>query len=110
MFPSEKTRSLENTHILLWLLKDICWLLIWKVLGLIMIIPTIGVAAFLTFHSRLHPKEFSFNLAVLCWICEFFFDDGTRPIALVFFLLGLSSILYYYFRFYITNRQQNRVK
>lgn len=109
MFPSEKLRSLENVHILLWLLKDLCWVLIWKQLGLIMIIPTIALAAYLAFHSRKNLKEFSFNLAVLFWIFansvwmigEFFYDDGTRNIALIFFIGGLLSILFYYARFYL---------
>lgn len=100
MFPSEKIRKLENVHILLWLIKDTFWLLLLKIPGLIMIVPTIGVAAFLTIKSRHDAKEFSFNLAVLCWILansvwmigEFFFDDTTRPIALVFFILGLGSL------------------
>jgi hypothetical protein len=27
---------------------------------------------------------------------EFFYDDGLRPQAVVFFALGLASVLYYY--------------
>ena len=110
MFPSEKIRKLENVHILLWLLKDTFWVLLLKIPGLIMIVPTIGVAAYLTLKSRHDAKEFIFNLAVLCWILansvwmigEFFFDDSTRPIALVFFILGLGSIGYYYARYYFS--------
>ena len=108
MFPSEKTRKLENVHILLWLLKDTFWVLLLKIPGLIMIVPTVGVAAFLVVKSRHDTKEFIFNTAVLCWILansvwmigEFFFDDGTRNVALVFFTLGLSFISFYYVRFY----------
>ena len=117
MFPSEKTRKLENVHILLWLLKDTFWVLLLKLPGLIMIVPTVGVAAFLVFKARHDAKEFIFNLAVLCWILansvwmigEFFFEDGTRNLALVFFILGLGSIGYYYIRYYFIDKGYMKV-
>ena len=37
-------RRMENMHIAFWLVKDISWCLIWKVLGIIMIVPTLTVA------------------------------------------------------------------
>lgn len=40
-------RKLENLHIVLWLIKDLCWAMLWKPLGLIMIVPTIGAALLL---------------------------------------------------------------
>ncbi len=114
MFPSEKIRKLENLHIVFWLVKDTFWVLLFKIPGLIMIVPTVAVAAYLTLKSRHDAKEFSFNLAVLCWILansiwmigEFFFDDGTRNFALFFFGCGLFSIGYYYLRFYFFRSKQ----
>ena len=37
-------RRIENLHILLWLLKDVCWALNFHIMGMIMIIPTVTVA------------------------------------------------------------------
>lgn len=45
-------RKIENLHILLWLLKDICWAADLKWLGTFMIIPTISVALWLTWENE----------------------------------------------------------
>lgn len=100
----DKIRKVENFHILLWLLKDTCWVFELKTLGIIMITPAILVAIWITWATRNSISELFHNLAVVCWIIansvwmigEFFFDDTTRPIAIVFFVCGLLSILYYY--------------
>lgn len=104
MFLSEKIRRLENFHIFLWLLKDMCWVMNFKTVGVVMILPTFGLAAYLTWHARVDFKEFLFNTAVLFWISangiwmigEFFYNDGLRPQALVLFCLGILSISLYY--------------
>lgn len=101
---SEKMRRYENLHILLWLLKDTCWVLLWKTGGIIMIIPTLFVAFHITFLSRKNIPELLHNIAVTCWISansiwmigEFYFDDKTRNLASGFFIFGLSVILFYY--------------
>ena len=93
-------------HILLWLLKDLCWVMDWKVMGLIMIVPTVAVAVYITVLTRRVFSELLHNLAVVCWICansvwmigEFFYEDTTRPIAAAFFITGLLLIAYYYGR------------
>jgi hypothetical protein len=99
-----KVRKSENFHILLWLLKDLCWVMDFKVLGLIMIVPTVAVALYITVLTRKSFAELLHNLAVVCWICansvwmigEFFFDDTTRQVAVIFFVTGLLLIAYYY--------------
>jgi hypothetical protein len=99
-----KFRRLENLHILLWLLKDFCWISDYKILGLIMIVPTILVAIFITYSYRSIAVELWHNLAIVCWISansiwmigEFYFEDTTRPIALIFFYLGFMAVGYYY--------------
>jgi drug/metabolite transporter (DMT)-like permease len=81
----ERIRKFENLHILFWLIK-------------------VGMAVYITWLSRSVRKELFHNLAVCGWIMansiwmlgEFFMEDGTRPIATVFFLLGLGFIAYYY--------------
>lgn len=97
-------RQYENLHILLWLIKDTCWLLDYKYFGMFMAIPTIGVALHITWLSRKKRAELLHNIAVSSWICanitwmigEFFYDDTTRPIAAIFFAVGLLSVFYYY--------------
>ena len=97
-------RRLENLHILLWLLKDFCWISDYKILGLIMIVPTISVAIFITFKYRSVAAELWHNLAIVCWISansiwmigEFYFEDTTRSVALIFFYPGFISVGYYY--------------
>lgn len=99
-----KIRAYENFHIVLWLLKDTCWVLDFKVPGMIMIIPTILVALHITWIHRNSAAELAHNLAVVCWICantiwmigEFFFNDTLRPFATVFFGMGLLMVAFYY--------------
>jgi len=88
----------------MWLLKDICWVMIWELGGLIMIIPTIGIALHITWLRRHIKSDLYHNMAVSLWISgnsiwmigEFFYDDGLRTPALLFFLSGLTSVIYYY--------------
>ena len=97
-------RKFENMHIALWLLKDTCWVLTLKTAGMIMIGPTLGLAMYITWRTRRMRAELYHNLAVCCWIAansvwmfgEFYRDDGTRPVAVVFFAAGIGCIGYYY--------------
>jgi hypothetical protein len=111
----EKIRKFENWHILLWLFKDLCWVMGFKVFGTIMIIPTVLLAFIITFKTRKIPSEFIHNWAVVCWICansswmlgEFFFDgeDGIDPriliIPRILFVLGIGILFVYYSLFYL---------
>lgn len=97
-------RKFENVHILLWLLKDLCWVMNYRSAGVVMIIPTVAMAVCITILSRHSVSELIHNLAVVCWICanatwmvgEFFYNDTTRPVAAVFFIAGLLIIGGYY--------------
>lgn len=97
-------RKFENFHILLWLFKDLCWVTLSKTAGIVMIVPTLTLAIYITFTNRSDKAELAHNLAVCFWICansvwmigEFFYDDGLRPEAIVFFVLGLMAMLFYY--------------
>ncbi len=98
------TRKTENFHILLWLIKDLCWVSGTKMMGMIMIVPTIGLAFYITYLNRSEKSELAHNLAVCCWIIansiwmigEFYFDDSTRNYSIFFFLLGLAMMVKYY--------------
>ena len=99
-----KIRKLENFHILLWLLKDICWVTLSKNLGVFMIIPTLGLAIYITYKHRQDNTELTHNLSICFWIAanstwmlgEFYFNDSTRSLSVLFFLIGLAIILFYY--------------
>lgn len=99
-----KYRSFENFHILLWLLKDVCWVSDFKIAGIIIAVPTIILALYITYLHRQIFSELAHNIAVCCWILanvtwmvgEFYFQDSSRPFAIIFFIAGLSMLLYYY--------------
>ncbi len=108
-------RRTENMHILLWLLKDICWATNFRIPGLIMIVPTLTVAIVITWQTRHMKSELFHNLAVDFWITanctwmigEFFHLDenlwhgyGLRQAAIVPFALGLGVLAYYYIVLY----------
>ena len=97
-------RKIENLHIAMWLLKDTCWVLSYKTAGMLMILPTLSVAFYLTYKLLETTTELLHNLAVCCWIIansiwmtgEFYSNDGYRPYAALFFGLGLLLVAYYY--------------
>ncbi len=105
-------RKMENMHIVFWLLKDISWCMIWKVLGIAMVIPTLSIAIVIAWRTRDIKSELAHNLAVAFWIsanslwmiAEFFsFDEMVvwkeftgKHLALVPFVTGALILLYYY--------------
>ncbi|MFP9113679.1 hypothetical protein ACLI1A_07035 [Flavobacterium sp. RHBU_3] len=98
-------RRLENLHIVFWLLKDLCWVMLWKPLGLIMIVPTIAAALIITWQTRHIVSELLHNVAVAFWIMANFYwmlteffskDDSLRYYAVIPFSLGIVVIAYYY--------------
>lgn len=100
----EKIRKFENFHILLWLLKDLSWLMGWKILGLFMIAPAISFAGFIAWRSRNSSLLFWPNVAVVFWISanafwmftEFFPQFKTlKKYSAVPFSAGLFIILIY---------------
>lgn len=97
-------REYENLHIALWLIKDTCWVMGFKLLGMTMIIPTLLVAIHLAWKSRKNISDLFHNIAVCLWISangtwmtgEFFFHDGLRPYAMIFFTAGIAVVALYY--------------
>ena len=114
-------RKMENTHILFWLLKDIAWCMVWKPLGLLMVLPTLGIALVIAWRTRAYASELAHNLAIVFWIMansywmtsEFFGFDTVlvaphvtgKHLALGPFLIGLVILLYYYL---VTKPRENR--
>jgi len=105
-------RRLENLHIVFWLLKDISWCMIWKPIGIAMIVPTLSIAIWIAWKNREIKSELAHNLAIVFWITanaywmisEFFgFDEMTvwkeftgKHIALIPFITGALILLFYY--------------
>lgn len=101
----QKIRHYENLHIPLWLLKDTCWMLQWRVMGTLMIIPTITIAIIITIFSfREKNDEFWINLAICFWIgansywmiCEFTKHEDIKDYAGFPFLAGMICVAYFY--------------
>jgi len=116
MRSSPTLRATENFHIVLWLFKDLCWVQDQKLLGTIMILPTVLMAIWIAWRSRADIGELLHSAAVVCWICansvwmlgEFFANDRTRPLATVFFVLGLLCVGWFYG--VVRPRQQRRAQ
>jgi len=108
-----KFRPFENFHIVLWLVKDTCWCTVSKTMGVIMIVPTILLAVYITWIHRKDRAELFHNLAVVFWISansvwmigEFYYDDTTRNLAMYFFAAGLASAFYFYVTEYLFKRR-----
>ena len=111
-FIPARYRRMENMHIAFWLVKDISWCMIWKVLGIAMIFPTLTVAIVIAWRTRHIAAELAHNLAIALWISansvwmisEFFGFDSSiiwmdftgKHLALVPFFSGALILLYYY--------------
>ena len=107
-----KFRRMENLHIAFWLVKDVSWCLIWKELGITMILPTLSVAIWFTWRNRKIVSELCHNLAIVFWITansywmisEFYgFDEVQvwrqfegKHVSLIPFVLGILVLVYYY--------------
>jgi hypothetical protein len=107
-----RLRRMENMHVAFWLLKDISWCMIWKPLGMAMIVPTLSVAIWIAHKNRHLKIELAHNLAIIFWITansywmisEFLgFDEMVvwreftgKHLALIPFVAGALILLYYY--------------
>ena len=105
---------MENLHIVFWLFKDISWCLNWKLLGVLMIVPTMAIAIIITIRNRKWVSETCHNAAIVFWIAansywmisEFLhFDAETVPglhnvtykhLAIIPFVIGILILAYYY--------------
>lgn len=105
-------RKMENMHIIFWLFKDISWCMIWKVLGVAMIVPTLLISIIIAWRTRDLKSELAHNLAITLWISansvwmlSEFFGFDTMPVwhgfegkhlALIPFGIGVVILAYYY--------------
>lgn len=107
-----KFRKMENLHVVFWLLKDISWCMVWKPLGITMIVPTLSIAIWISWRNKNIKSELAHNLAIVFWISanalwmisEFFgFDEMMvwkqftgKHLSLIPFGIGLFMLLFYY--------------
>ncbi|GCD77079.1 hypothetical protein JCM31826_05610 [Thermaurantimonas aggregans] len=99
----KKLKALDTLHIPVWLAKDIAWLLVYKPLGIAMILPAVAIALHICVKTVFNKFLFYQNLAVLFWISanstwmagEFFHFAYKLPAALLF-AAGIISILWHY--------------
>jgi uncharacterized membrane-anchored protein len=105
-------RKLENLHIVFWLCKDISWCMIWKPLGIAMIIPTLAIAIYISHRTREIKSELAHNLAIVFWISanaywmisEFLAFDTVivwgnltgKHMAIIPFTIGAAILAFYY--------------
>lgn len=108
-------RIMENLHIVFWLFKDLSWCLVWKPLGLVMMVPTLVISIVIAYRTRQMVSELCHNLAITIWIVansywmisEFFgFDSHIvygnityKHLAVIPFGIGLLILAYYYLWF-----------
>lgn len=100
-----KIRKYESLHILLWLIKDTCWMLELKWFGAIMMIPTL-ILAFYLIYKTLGSIELYINTAVFFWISansfwmmmEFFNNSIYKDYASIPFALGFLFVAIFYYK------------
>ena len=108
----DSIRKLENMHVVFWLLKDISWGMVWRPLGIAMIVPTLSIAIWIAWKNRQIKSELAHNLAIVFWITanaywmisEFAgFDEMLvwkdftgKHLSLIPFVTGALILLYYY--------------
>ena len=105
-------RKMENLHIVFWLFKDVAWCMIWKPLGLAMILPTLLISVIIAWRTKNIVSELCHNLAITVWISansywmisEFFQFDSIpvygdityKHLAMIPFMIGILLLAYYY--------------
>ncbi len=105
-------RRMENLHIVFWLFKDIAWCMNWRLLGILMIAPTLIIAIVISWRTRKMVSELCHNLAITVWISansywmisEFFHFDSLplwgeysmKHLSVIPFVIGILLLAYYY--------------
>jgi len=95
-------RIYEHIHIPFWLVKDTCWALELKILGVCMIVPTFLLAIIICIKTVKDLSEFLPNVAIALWItansvwmCDEFFELGIKQVCYIPFIMGLFVIAYW---------------
>ncbi len=102
---TQNIKKHENLHVVFWLIKDSCWMLQLRWLGVVMIIPTLIIAAVIVYATR-KTTDVYINFAVLFWICansfwmytEFFTTGKYKLLAAIPFVFGFMCVGIYYYK------------
>ena len=93
---------LETIHIPLWLLKDLCWLMSYRSLWLVMAIPTVLVALLMLYVTFGDKDRFLPNVSIAFWILanaswmlDEFYSLGIRSYCIYPFLAGILAFIIY---------------
>lgn len=112
-----EVKHVENFHILLWLLKDLCWMHEWVTLASIVFVPTLFFAIYICIITWNNHLALVVNLAVLCWISanscwmfEEFYHLPLKPTATIFFGSGIIIMLYYLYQIMVRKQLENKLK
>jgi hypothetical protein len=99
--------ALDALHIPIWLFKDLAWVLLWRPLGVAMVVPALAVAVYLCVATRRMREKFLLNCAILCWISANsfwmlgeFFEFPYQKVAVTLFATGIV-IMGLFFRFWM---------
>lgn len=95
---------LETIHIPLWLVKDICWLMEYRTLGIIIAVPTILVAFIMCGITYKERDHFLPNVSIAFWIVANanwmvaeFYRLETKSLSIYPFLLGVLAFVIFVF-------------
>jgi hypothetical protein len=93
---------METAHIPLWLVKDVCWLMTYRTLGVVVAIPTILVAIIMAFITYGDKDRFLPNISIALWIIANanwmfaeFFEWDTRFLSLYPFVAGILVFAFF---------------
>ena len=110
----ERIKKYESLNVVFWLIKDSCWMLQLKWLGIIMVVPTVTIATFIVFISWKTADRF-INMAILCWIVansywmyDEFFTSGQHKLLVSFpFALGFIFIGIFYYQILVKKTKKS---
>ncbi len=97
------TRFIENLHVPFWLIKDSSWAMGFKFVGMTMIIPTLTLAIWIVYKTKMQKMDLLPNIAVLFWISanciwmvDEFYELSIKTYCYVPFALGIITIVYWF--------------
>lgn len=111
--------KIEGLHIFVWLIKDFCWCLNFKELGILMIVPTLLISLLFIYKTKNNLSQLITNISITLWVTanslwmlsEFFEMTQTTifflPIKYYFgalFVIGLLNIIVYHIYRLVNNK------
>lgn len=108
---------LETAHIPLWLIKDICWLMSYRLAGVIIAVPTIAVAIWMALLTRRNKDQFLPNVSIAFWILANanwmfaeFYELPTKELSIYPFALGVLVFLIFVLKRMMSGKDVPRAK